>query len=985
MADARGVELDASVMQRKYEKMPHDASVFVGSLPPHIDNNELVRLLTEHLSEHAEVKCVKVIRDNKGGACAFVQCQDAASAARLIHTLHSNPPKPFLGRHLRYEQARAFRTLLVSYCVPIHHIMATENGTMESGIASNTIELDLPPAMRIVRSKHSRSHTINYNALALEPESKVGHTREPSIEQGLHLEPLMFDDKTLKSICAYFGPLEMFESVPTVGGVTEGVVDWTLFPAPHNAPRKPSMDKRVFEVKWEHRDDCVNSPEGSPLEGHLGSRYAVKRRRICDAPRTILATQASADVSANRKGVSHHDGSESSLYRAFTEPFPEPEWNVKSVSLPHEDSARTLVAEPGLSWSTTELLSLDDAKDLPDSDVWSGNTGLDVGQKLDSVCVMAKRLSEMKLPSAALESCAFAVADSSDRSSGGNELELPPAPALTIEGYGNVSVPKGFGDETGNFQIGVSSGERTLDTTTLFVGGLELNGPGAWDEGKVRSYFEKFEGLQNVRIIRPANGKAAFAFVKFDNTDSPARAIRQEHNRIYQGRAMRVQFREYNFSRGAFVRGRGRGHFAPIQSAASHARKMQPQHIRADVSADLTLSDMSISTADTTRAEELTPIPGESKNPLPETAAPDVLGIVSTQTSDFAEKPQGVDFPNLTRPNSRSPIEGISQPERYREWYEVNVPQQEVPSTNVTPSPTAIPGSEGATNGTQYPVPPPAGYYTAPSWMQPYPPQVQYPVPYVPGYPVYPIPNPSQPTYPSSTGSDSHVPTSTAPNHWPVYGPYIPYPSPYPPRPPHTAEQPVPPQGPSQPPVAPSGFLQGEQGTLIAVYRQDALDHYMHQSVSGNPPPSQSHIPHVWPQYPPPPYPVVASSQAPPRTAPVSGLQPPKQVLGSAGPPSVAGGARLSRAPPPVVFNNGNANITTREHDGHAGTPKRGRRDGAFHQRNAYPRQGPHRHGRGASFVHQGDFPANPANGNPGNFSNWPMGRREAIKPFHLS
>ncbi|KAK1228674.1 hypothetical protein PQX77_008327 [Marasmius sp. AFHP31] len=946
MADARDVELDASANKRKYEKMPHDASVFVGSLPPHIDNNELVRLLTEHLSEHAEVKCVKVIRDNKGGACAFVQCQDAASAARLIHTLHSNPPKPFLGRHLRYEQARAFRTLLVSYCVPMHHIMATENNTMESGISGNTIELALPSAMRI----------------------------------------------TLKSICAYFGPLEMFESFPAVGGVTDDVIDWTLFPAPHNAPRKPNMDKRVFEVKWEHRDDCVSALMTLRKVPHLRVTWAhatpsnaaesvmLPGPFLQHGPQPIYPPITRASRTMTAQGL------------PFTEPFPEPEWNVKSATLPHEDSARTLVAEPTLSWSTTELLPLDDAKDLPDRGVWDGNAALDAGQKLDSVCVMAKRFSEMELPSAALESCAFAVSDSPDRSSGGNELELPPAPALTMspttpkspflltptssEGYRNVSIPKGFGDETGSFQMGVSPGERTLDTTTLFVGGLELNGPGAWDEGKVRSYFEKFEGLQNVRIIRPANGKAAFAFVKFDNTDSPARAIRQEHNRIYQGRAMRVQFREYNFSRGPFVRGRGRGHFAPIQAAASYARKMQPQHIRADVSADLALSDMSISTVDRTRAE-LTPIPGESKNPLPETAAPDVLGVVSAQTNDFAEKPQGVDFPNLTRPNSRSSID--SQPERYREWYEVNVSQQEVPSTNVASPSTAIPSSEGATNGTQYPVPPPAGYYTPPSWMQPYPPQVQYPVPYVPGYPVYPVPNPSQPTYPSSTGSDSHVPASTAPNHWPIYGPYIPYPSPYPPRPPHTAEQPVPPQGPSQPPVAPSGFLQGEQGTLIAVYRQDALDHYMHQSASGNPPPSQSHIPHVWPQYPPPPYPVLASGQAPPRTAPISGFQPPKQVSGSVGPPWVAGGARLPRAPPPVLLNSGNANVPTREHDGHGGTPKRGRRDGPFHQRNAYPRQGPHRHGRGASFVHQGDFPANPANGN------WPMGRREAIKPFHLS
>lgn len=83
----------------KSEKMPHDASVFVGrlvvflayqrlsvayqadvvsvflSLPTNVDHAELTYLLHEHLSEHAEVKNVKVVRDSRGGICAFVQCE----------------------------------------------------------------------------------------------------------------------------------------------------------------------------------------------------------------------------------------------------------------------------------------------------------------------------------------------------------------------------------------------------------------------------------------------------------------------------------------------------------------------------------------------------------------------------------------------------------------------------------------------------------------------------------------------------------------------------------------------------------------------------------------------------------------------------------------------------------------------------------------------------------------------------------------------
>lgn len=47
----------------------------LSSLPINVDHFELARLLQEHLSPLTEVKNVKVIRDNKGGTCAFVQCE----------------------------------------------------------------------------------------------------------------------------------------------------------------------------------------------------------------------------------------------------------------------------------------------------------------------------------------------------------------------------------------------------------------------------------------------------------------------------------------------------------------------------------------------------------------------------------------------------------------------------------------------------------------------------------------------------------------------------------------------------------------------------------------------------------------------------------------------------------------------------------------------------------------------------------------------
>jgi hypothetical protein len=87
--------------------------------------------------------------------------------------------------------------------------------------------------------------------------------------------------------------------------------------------------------------------------------------------------------------------------------------------------------------------------------------------------------------------------------------------------------------------------DREIDPTCLFVGGLEMFGPSAWTEEKVQAFFGRFGGLEYVRFVRPrkylwsfkestrsnaclANGSAAYAFVKYDNRESPAQAILEE-------------------------------------------------------------------------------------------------------------------------------------------------------------------------------------------------------------------------------------------------------------------------------------------------------------------------------------------------------------------------------------------------------------------------------------------------------------------------
>ena len=53
--------------------------------------------------------------------------------------------------------------------------------------------------------------------------------------------------------------------------------------------------------------------------------------------------------------------------------------------------------------------------------------------------------------------------------------------------------------------------DRELDPTTLFVGGLEMFGPGAWDEEKVKNFFARFGGLESVKVVRPCKFNACFS------------------------------------------------------------------------------------------------------------------------------------------------------------------------------------------------------------------------------------------------------------------------------------------------------------------------------------------------------------------------------------------------------------------------------------------------------------------------------------------
>ena len=109
----------------------------------------------------------------------------------------------------------------------------------------------------------------------------------------------------------------------------------------------------------------------------------------------------------------------------------------------------------------------------------------------------------------------------------------------------------------------------------------------------------------------------------------------------------------------------------------------------------------------------------------------------------------------------------------------------------------------------------------------------------------------------------------------------------------------------AQAPLVPTGFIQGEQGTLIPVYQPEALDQYMTSGTQTPAPPSQSQTQNTsaWGQYPPAPtfpfFPVPQAGQTTSHSGNIGWIpnQPPLMLSAgqqSGGPP-FRGGHRMGQ------------------------------------------------------------------------------------------
>ena len=109
--------------------------------------------------------------------------------------------------------------------------------------------------------------------------------------------------------------------------------------------------------------------------------------------------------------------------------------------------------------------------------------------------------------------------ETSSPEAGSQELSIPETPALDSSSITPVTPVSQFpitpttsgiscdGFEpidAGNMHQNFPGSERKIDPTTLFVGGLEISGPEAWDEERVRKLFFRFGGLESVKFFRPS-------------------------------------------------------------------------------------------------------------------------------------------------------------------------------------------------------------------------------------------------------------------------------------------------------------------------------------------------------------------------------------------------------------------------------------------------------------------------------------------------
>ncbi|TFK94408.1 hypothetical protein K466DRAFT_354209 [Polyporus arcularius HHB13444] len=868
--DMPGFEGPAAQKSDLRDPTPHDASVFVGSLPASVDYIELSQRLREHLSAYPQIKGIKVVRDSRGGVCAFVQCDTPRQAGELLKCLQAQPPQPFLGRFLRFEPAKAYRTLLLSYRAPVGFASAHTEVLSDGHSAT---KLRLAYAMRIFRPRNAKYLGLVYDGdatkfsatTAIESTGNTQHDR--FLGEGFLLDPLRYDGETLQALATAFGPLESFEEYAA-----------GPYPSPHDALRSPEMAQGVWEVKWKDREDSVAALLTLRRVPHLSVSWAHHPPSNASSTRirqpALVMPTSPGDPTNARTSSDDRGGNDCNpavqLARVALPIVQVPPSTPSRAPCPVSPIVISPIA-PG--WSTMTSPTLDRGTDatrwadqMADLDFSTNGAFPSQPALHTSTPVLRSHHAFASSPLSQEPNELFQpvdqFADSYAQSLRQTGVRFPPTEMNRVSVAGPAArEPPGSPGIAGAQRMWADhaapppflrDGPRELDPTTVFVGGLEASGPDAWDENKLRHTFGRFGNIENIHMVVPLNKRSAFAFIKFANDVSASRAVREEHNRIYGGRPIRVQLRERNGApRGFWRPGRGRG----------RGLSFGPPHVRQE------------------------PIPSGAVVPGAADPCADMLLDSRVSGMGYSGPPQGP----MSMSPSRDPFANAQPtglPAYERVWQEgfsnsfssLSSDTTKVPSVNyamshgpasttasLTPPPSIVSTSTSASSTMPAPYPMNMGYLPPQPWVQSYPAAYHYPIPFVPGYgyPGYPYapvhamapaflpprdpnaPPPSNPTSSQWTAMASFENSAKV-----ISGP---------------ASAPL--SHSTQPPLRPTGFIQNEHGTLIPVYQREALDEYManahgHQpsspAITGAPPqsvprPGSAHRPPdgvVWQQPP---------------------------------------------------------------------------------------------------------------------------------------
>lgn len=61
----------------------------------------------------------------------------------------------------------------------------------------------------------------------------------------------------------------------------------------------------------------------------------------------------------------------------------------------------------------------------------------------------------------------------------------------------------------------VPSIKQKLDHSTIFVGGLEMYGPNAWNEDLIQEVFGRYGEIEGIKLIRPSRSSSCISSIAF--------------------------------------------------------------------------------------------------------------------------------------------------------------------------------------------------------------------------------------------------------------------------------------------------------------------------------------------------------------------------------------------------------------------------------------------------------------------------------------